>query len=161
MCVCQKQTLSDALQNNCSWKFRNIHRKISVLESLFNKVLDLKVCNFIEKILQHRCFPVKITKFLTTAFYIEHFWWLLLVCICPSFWCVYAYMHVYICDKYWYFWNKSAYISPYILTHQTPFCPKPFSTTLGIFLRKLLETMQVVSLTLFWFLGEAQSYTWP
>ena len=29
--------------------------------------------NFIKKRLQHRCFPVKIAKCLSTAFYIEHF----------------------------------------------------------------------------------------
>ena len=45
-------------------KFRNIHWKRSVLESLFNKVTGLQTCNFIRKTLQHRCFPVNITKFL-------------------------------------------------------------------------------------------------
>ena len=35
-----------------------------MLESLFNKVVDLKVCNFIKKRHQHRCFPVKFDKFL-------------------------------------------------------------------------------------------------
>ena len=38
----------------------------------------LKVYNFIEKRLQHMCFPVNIVKFLKTAFFIEHLWWLLL-----------------------------------------------------------------------------------
>ena len=38
---------------------------------------DLKACNFIEKRLQHRCFPVNTAKFLRTAFFIEHLWWLL------------------------------------------------------------------------------------
>ena len=37
-----------------------------MLESLFNKVAGLKVCNVIKKSLQHRCFPVNITKFLRT-----------------------------------------------------------------------------------------------
>ena len=32
----------------------------------------LKVYNFIEKRLQHMCFPVNIVKFLKTAFFIEH-----------------------------------------------------------------------------------------
>ena len=50
----------------------------SVLESLFNNVVGLKVCNFIIKRLHHKCFPVvNIAKFLRTAF-IEHLWWLLL-----------------------------------------------------------------------------------
>ena len=38
----------------------------------------LKACDFIKKRLQHRCFPVNIAKFLRTAFFIEHLWWLLL-----------------------------------------------------------------------------------
>ena len=46
--------------------------------SLSNKVADLKVGNFIKKRLQHRCFLVNIAKFLKTAFFIEHFWWLVL-----------------------------------------------------------------------------------
>ena len=45
-------------------KFPNNHRKAPALESLFNKVVDLKNCNFIKKRLQHSCFPVNITKFL-------------------------------------------------------------------------------------------------
>ena len=49
-----------------------------MLESLFDKVAGLKVCNFIKKRLQHRCFPVNIAKFLRTVFFIEHHWWLLL-----------------------------------------------------------------------------------
>ena len=36
--------------------------------SLFNKVAVLKTCNFIKKRLQHRCFPVKIARFLRTPF---------------------------------------------------------------------------------------------
>ena len=52
---------------------------------LFNKVTDLKTCNFIKKRLQHRCFLVNITKFLLTAFLIEHFWWLLLLFISNAF----------------------------------------------------------------------------
>ena len=43
-------------------KFRNIHRRTPVLESLFNKV----ACNFIKKRLQHKCFPVSIAKFFKT-----------------------------------------------------------------------------------------------
>ena len=50
--------------------------KTHVLESLFNKISGLKVCNFIRKKLQHRCFPVNIAKFLRTA--IEDLWWLFL-----------------------------------------------------------------------------------
>ena len=74
----QKQPFADDLQNRCSKRFCNIHRKTPVLESLFNNVPGLKVCNFIRKRLHHRCFlVVNIAKFLGTAF-IEHLWWLLL-----------------------------------------------------------------------------------
>ena len=45
-------------------KVCNIHRKTSVLESLFSKVATLEACNFIKKRLQHRFFPVNIAKFL-------------------------------------------------------------------------------------------------
>ena len=58
-----KQLFADILQSRCSLKFRNIYRK-RPLESLFNKAEGLKACNFIEKILQLRCFPVNIAKFL-------------------------------------------------------------------------------------------------
>ena len=44
----------------------------------FNKVADLKVCNFIKKRLQHRRFPVNIARFSRTAFFTEHLRWLLL-----------------------------------------------------------------------------------
>ena len=68
--------------HQCSWipetKFRDSHRKGSVkngalkkfrkfqrcLESLFNKVADLKAWNFIKNRLQHRFFPLKLAKFL-------------------------------------------------------------------------------------------------
>ena len=55
------------LQNRCSYKFPDIHQKISVLKSLFNTVRDLKAHNFNEKYTQHKCFPVNITKFLRIA----------------------------------------------------------------------------------------------
>ena len=45
--------------------------KVPVLESLFHKIAGLKICNFIKKRLQHRCFLVNIAKLLRTAF-IEH-----------------------------------------------------------------------------------------
>ena len=62
-------------QKSCSQKLRNIHREILVLECLFNKIAGLQVS---KKRLQHRCFPVNIAKFLRTAFFIAHLWWLLL-----------------------------------------------------------------------------------
>ena len=48
-------------------------------EFLFNKVADLRACNFIKKRLQHRYFPVKFAKFLRTPFFTEHLQWLLLL----------------------------------------------------------------------------------
>ena len=60
------------------WKFqkhlpevfykKSVLRKITVLESLFNKVAGLKTCNFIKKRLQRRCFLVKFAKCLRTSF---------------------------------------------------------------------------------------------
>ena len=39
--VTSEAAVRSVLQNRCSYKFRNIHRKTSVLESLFNKVSGL------------------------------------------------------------------------------------------------------------------------
>ena len=72
----RKQPFADVLQNSCSLKFHNICRKITLLESLFNK--SLQGCKFTKKILQHSCFPINIAKFMITSFFIEHLWWLLL-----------------------------------------------------------------------------------
>ena len=54
-------------------KFTYIHRKTSVLESLFNKVAGLKASNFTKKRLQRSCFPVYIAKFWRTpSFIVAH-----------------------------------------------------------------------------------------
>ena len=45
----QKQLFADVRQNSCSEKFRNIHRKTAVLESLYNKVAGPKTCSFIKR----------------------------------------------------------------------------------------------------------------
>ena len=42
-----------------------------MLESLFNKVADLKICNLIKKRLGHRYFPGNIEKFLRTTFFMN------------------------------------------------------------------------------------------
>ena len=68
----QKQPFADIFQNRCPWKFANIHRKEPVLESLFNKAAVLKTCSFIKQRLQHRYFPMNITKLLRITFFIEH-----------------------------------------------------------------------------------------
>ena len=44
----------------------------------FNKAAGLKIYNSIKKRPQHRCFPVKFSKFLRTYFFTEEFQWLLL-----------------------------------------------------------------------------------
>ena len=43
------QPFANVLQNRSSYKFLAIRKKISVLESLFNKVTGLMPCNFIKK----------------------------------------------------------------------------------------------------------------
>ena len=42
----QKHLFADVLQNICSKKFRNTHREVPILESLFNKVAGLMLQNF-------------------------------------------------------------------------------------------------------------------
>ena len=63
----QKQPPQVFYQERCSLKFRNIHRKTPVLESLFHKAASLQACNFVKKRFQHRCFPVNIAQFLRIA----------------------------------------------------------------------------------------------
>ena len=65
----QKQPFGDVLWNRCSLKFRAIHKKTPVLESLFNEFVGLHVCNFMKKRLQHRCFLLNIAKFLRTTYF--------------------------------------------------------------------------------------------
>ena len=48
-------------------KFRKFHRKTPV-GSFLNKIAGLRACNFIKKILQHKCFPVKFAKFFKNTF---------------------------------------------------------------------------------------------
>ena len=45
----------------------------------FNKVIDLRPVTLLKKILDHRCFPINFVKFLSTPFFTEQLWWLLLV----------------------------------------------------------------------------------
>ena len=68
----------DALQKICSKIFSNIHRKILVLESFFDKVPGLQVYNFIKKRLQHRYFVVNNAKFLRTVLLKNIYEWLIL-----------------------------------------------------------------------------------
>ena len=71
---------TEAVVSRCSSKYMflkisKIDRKTPLLESLFEK---LQACNFIKKRLQHWCLPANIAKFLRTAFFMEHLWWLVL-----------------------------------------------------------------------------------
>ena len=60
--ICFQEVPMEVLCNkSCSKKFRKIHRKTTVLESLF-------LINFFNR-LWHRCFPVNFAKFLRTFFY--------------------------------------------------------------------------------------------
>ena len=64
----QKQPLEMFCKRSCSWKkFANFKRTKPVSESLFNEVAGLRIYSFIKKRLQHRCFPVKLKKFLRTS----------------------------------------------------------------------------------------------
>ena len=54
----------------------NFSFRRSLLQMFFK--IFVHACNFVKKRFQHRCFPVNIAKFLRTAFFTEHLWWLLL-----------------------------------------------------------------------------------
>ena len=58
----KKQPCADVLQNRCSEKFRNIHRKTLVLGSLFNNVEDLKLYETEEESLSCRDNSVLVYK---------------------------------------------------------------------------------------------------
>ena len=71
------QPFTNVLQNRSSYKFPDIRKKISMLESLFHKATGLMACNFIKKDTPTQvCFPVNITKCLRIAFLMEHLQWL-------------------------------------------------------------------------------------
>ena len=53
----QRQLFAGALQKWCSWNFSKIHRKTTVLESLFSKVAGLKR-------LHRKCFSMIFAIFL-------------------------------------------------------------------------------------------------
>ena len=64
----QEQSSGGVLQNRCSKRFCNIHRKTPVLEFLFNKVAGLKACNFIKQKFQPSRFPMNIAKLFRPLF---------------------------------------------------------------------------------------------
>ena len=61
----QEQLSGGVLWIRPAEKLHKIHRKIPVLESLFN-VSGLETCNFVKKWLQQRYFPVNFAKFSKT-----------------------------------------------------------------------------------------------
>ena len=80
-----KEQVSETVARRLQFlKVPKLHRKISVLESLFHKVASLKACNSVKKRLQGRFFPMKCAKFLRTTFFLQNccsdcFWGLALV----------------------------------------------------------------------------------
>ena len=88
-----RKSFADALQNRCYEKFRKFHRKLPVLESLFNKVAGLQVCNVIKKRLQQKCVLVKFTKLLRTPF-LQNTSGRLLPLFAVSFWEIFSSMFV-------------------------------------------------------------------
>ena len=48
----KKHLFADVLESGCSWKFCKIIRKTPVLESLFNRVANIRRAH-------HKCFPMK------------------------------------------------------------------------------------------------------
>ena len=75
----QKQSFKQSLPKVSSKAFFKIdslknlntvkNRKTSVLESLSNKIADLKAQNLLKKRLRHRCFPVYVAKVLRAALF--------------------------------------------------------------------------------------------
>ena len=69
----QKQLPEVFYKKRCSYKFRKIHRKTPVPESLFNKVAALRPATLLKKRLWHRYFPVNFVKSLKAGLYDEIF----------------------------------------------------------------------------------------
>ena len=72
------QSFLNVLQNRCYYKFPDIHQKIFVLESLFNKVAGLMASNFIKKGTPTQVFSCEYHKMFGESFFMEHLWWLFL-----------------------------------------------------------------------------------
>ena len=71
--MCQGLFFIKVAGKRCSQKFRKIHKKTPLPESLFNKVSGLRPATVLKKRLWHRCFPVNFAKFLKTPFFTEQF----------------------------------------------------------------------------------------
>ena len=68
-------------------KFRKLHKKTPVLETLFDNVAGPQPCNLFKKRLQHRWLPVKYAKFL------EHLFWRISA-------------NAYFCISFFQFWSE-------------------------------------------------------
>ena len=66
------------LQNKCSYKFPDIHWKISVLKSHFNTVRGMKASKFNKKEMTRQLFSCEYHKSFKSSSFIEPLWWLLL-----------------------------------------------------------------------------------
>ena len=66
------------LQNRCSYKFPDIHQKMSVLKSFFNTGRGLKTRNFNKKETSTQVFSCEYDKNFKNSCFIEHPGWLLL-----------------------------------------------------------------------------------
>ena len=72
--VTSEAPVRSVLQNRCSYKFRNIHRKTSVLESLFNKFQALRPygLQLYLKETSTQVFSCEYGKRFTNSLFIEH-----------------------------------------------------------------------------------------
>ena len=63
------QPFANVLENRCNYKLPDIHKKISVFESLFNKVKGLMACNLIKKETPIQVFSCKYHKMFEKSFF--------------------------------------------------------------------------------------------
>ena len=63
------QPFANVLQYRCYYKFPDIHKKISVLKSLFHKVTGLMACNFIKKEIPTEVFSCEYHKKFEKSFF--------------------------------------------------------------------------------------------
>ena len=70
------QPFANVLQSICYYKFPDIYKKISVLESLFNKVTGLMVCSSIKKETSTQMVSCEYHKKFEESFFMERLWWL-------------------------------------------------------------------------------------
>ena len=63
------QPFVHVLQNRSSYQFPDIHKKISVLEALFNKVTDLMTYSLIRKGTPTQVFPCEYHKMFVSSFF--------------------------------------------------------------------------------------------